>query len=394
MNVKKIKSNLINAASQIPAVRRMRAKRKVRSVLSQHLPKETVQLCEREPEKKAEIVNQFFKQYPDRFADDQRAAERVAEKSPNYADVADKEAVRTELLFDRIAYGFHPEEIVCYDLDRKSPQERKAYISSRGCIHALFRMNDINAMEVFNNKGKTYAMFGPYYQRDAVYLEKQSDLAAFRAFTEKHPVFVKKAVFEAMGRSVERVDIAECGMSSDEYFASLMKNGAHILEECVQQCGVMAKLNPSSVNTVRVITFYTRHGIKQPYFFMKIGRAGSFVDNGGAGGILVGIDNETGKLCTDGFDELNHCYPAHPDNGTVFKGFQLPEFEELRALSAELSAMIPAVKYIGWDFAHTENGWVIIEGNGRSQMIGPQTVFKRGIKAEVKGFMKDMDLIF
>ena len=55
---------------------------------------------------------------------------------------------------------------------------------------------------------------------------------------------------------------------------------------------------------------------------------------------------------------------------------------------------MPSVKYIGWDFAHTDDGWVIIEGNGRSQMIGPQTVFKRGIKAEVKGFMQDMDLIF
>ena len=394
MSLGKLKKKILDTAGRLPAVSRARAKRKVRSILMQHLPKETVSLCEREPEKKAETVRQFFEQYPDRFAGDQKAAERVAEQSPNFADAADKEAVRTELLFDRIAYGFHPEEIVCYELDRKTPQERKAFISSRGCMHAVYRMNDINGMDVFNNKGKTYAAFGPYYRRDAVYLAKQSDLAAFRAFAEKHPVFVKKAVFEAMGRSIERVDIVDCGMSADEYFAALMKDGAHILEECVQQCSVMAALNSSSVNTVRSITFNTRHGIEQPYFFMKIGRAGSFVDNGGAGGILVGIDNETGELCTDGFDEMNNRYPQHPDSGVVFKGYQLPDFAQLKALSAELSAKMPSVKYIGWDFAHTDDGWVIIEGNGRSQMIGPQTVFKRGIKAEVKGFMQDMDLIF
>lgn len=394
MSLGKLKKKLLDAAAKVPAVNRMRAKRRVQSILSQHLPKDAVQRCEREPEKIAETVREFFAAHPDRFSGDQKAAERVALTSPNYADAEDREAVRTALLFDRIAYGFHPEEIVCYDLNKKTAKERKAYISSRGCMHAVYRMNDINGMEIFNNKGKTYAKFGEYYGREAVYLAKQSDLQKFLAFTEKHPVFVKKAVFEAMGRSIEKVDLRETGKTAESYFAELMQAGPHIIEECVQQCSVMAALNSSSVNTVRSITFNTKHGIMQPYFFMKIGRAGSFVDNGGAGGILVGIDNETGRLCTDGYDEMNNCYPQHPDSGVVFKGYQLPDFEQLKALSAKLSAMIPEVRYIGWDFAHTDDGWVIIEGNGRSQMIGPQTVFKRGIKAEVKGFMQDMDLIF
>ncbi len=394
MNLGQIKKSVYGLASKIPMIGTMRAKHKAQDIAGKHLPKETVRLCEQEPEKKKTVVEQFFQEHPDRFADDRKAVEKLLQHSPNFADAENKDDIRTELLFYRIAYGFHPEEYACYELDRYSRAEQKAFISSRGSMTAVYRMNDCEAMDVFNNKGKTYAKFGAYYGREAVYIAKQSDLEKYMQFVTKHPVFVKKAVFEAMGRSIEKIDLSDCGMKPEALFQKLIGEGAHILEECVQQCSVMAALNQSSVNTVRSITFYTKHGIQQPYFFMKIGRAGSFVDNGGAGGILVGIDGETGKLSTDGYDEMNHHFAQHPDSGLTFQGYQLPEWDALKALSAELSAKMPAVKYIGWDFAHTDKGWVIIEGNGRSQMIGPQTVFKRGIKAEVKQFMNDMDLIF
>lgn len=194
-----------------------------------------------------------------------------------------------------------------------------------------------------------------------------------------------------MGRSVEKIDINHCGKTEEQFFQSLIKDGTHILEECVRQSSATADLNSSSVNTIRSITFNTKHGIEMPYFFMKISRTGSFVDNGGAGGILVGIDAETGRLCTDGFEEMNHCYERHPDSGVVFKGYRLPDWDQLKALSKKLSYMMPTVKYIGWDFAHTDHGWIVIEGNGRSQMIGPQTVFKCGIRSDVEAFMEDMD---
>lgn len=391
----KLKQTLINTAVKIPAVKKLRAERKVKYINELHLPKRLVNLCESEPSKKKKIVEQFFREHPDRFADDRKAVKRLINNSPNFAGTADKEAVYTELLFYRIAYGFHPEEYVCYELDKLADKaDHKKFVPSRDCSTAVYHMNDAAMIDVFNNKGKTYAMFGEYYGREAVYIEKQSDNKKFMSFVNKHPVFVKKAVFEAMGRSVEKIDLSVADKTKEELFQDLIKNGAHILEECVQQCSIMAELNESSVNTVRSITFNTKHGIKMPYFFMKIGRAGSFVDNGGAGGILVGIDADTGKLCTDGYDEMNHCYEKHPDSGITFKGYQLPEWKKLRALSQKLSAKIPAVKYIGWDFAHTDSGWVIIEGNGRSQMIGPQTVFKRGIRSELEAFMKDMDLIF
>lgn len=155
----------------------------------------------------------------------------------------------------------------------------------------------------------------------------------------------------------------------------------------------MAKLNPSSVNTVRCITFCLGGNVQIPYCFLKVGRNGSFVDNGGAGGILAGIDVRSGKVNTCGYDEYNETYEIHPDTGVRFDGYQMPEWEKLKAICCKMSGMLPSVKCIGWDMAYTDDGWVVIEGNGMTQFIVPQIVYKKGIKKELLSYMDKMDLL-
>lgn len=305
------------------------------------------------------------------------------------------DALRNDVWFCWLAYGFLPEEYFCYELENKSFQERKGYVSEIDKSKYVFQMNDIVDIQILNNKMKTYQHFGKYFLRDAICVKDEKDYDAFERFVDKHPVFVKKNVFESVGRSVSLVDLSSCAeKAKKETFHGIIREGKHILEERVIQSGAMAAFHESSVNTLRCISFNTKHGIVDQYYFMKTGRGGSFVDNGGAGGILTGIDRETGRVNTNGFDEFNRPYEKHPDTGIVFNGYQLPEWQELRKLCRTLSSQLPTVKYIGWDLAHTDAGWVIIEGNGMSQMIGPQTVFKRGCKAEVEALMADVDLIF
>lgn len=66
----------------------------------------------------------------------------------------------------------------------------------------------------------------------------------------------------------------------------------------------------------------------------------------------------------------------------------MPDYSEAVRITVEMSKMIPKEKYIGWDLAHTKNGWVVIEGNASSQLIGPQIVFRRGIRKEVAGIVR------
>ena len=119
-----------------------------------------------------------------------------------------------------------------------------------------------------------------------------------------------------------------------------------------------------------------------------MGRNGSFVDNGGAGGILVGVDIKTGITNTNGRDEYGNSYIHHPDTHICLSGIQLPDFSEAMELAKSCSTLIAKVKYIGWDFAYTEQGWIIVEGNGKSQVIGPQLTMQRGIRNEIQDILK------
>ena len=147
-----------------------------------------------------------------------------------------------------------------------------------------------------------------------------------------------------------------------------------ILEEQIIQNKKMASLHPNSLNTLRIVTYLDEKGkitIHMP--FIKIGQKGSFVDNGGSGGILAQIDPKNGTIITDGKDELNNRYVKHPDTNIIFKGFEIPEWNEVIKLVTKAANEFTKTRYIGWDVGISkDNGPVIVEANGKTQFIGQQ----------------------
>ena len=343
---------------------------------------------------RAEIVKRCSAQWPTYTAKAEAVIQDIFQRAPEYQGRSDLETVRSDMLFCRFAYGFQPDEYLYLDLEKKVPQQRREFVSDLERIRYQYQLNDFSDSSILKDKAETYRYFQPYFHREVVQINKMADYGCFERFVHKHPIFVKKAVYESCGRSVERIDIQALKCSPRELFESLIAQGKHVLEECVVQAPSLAAFNTSSVNTVRCITLYTNRGVLTPYCFIRTGQKGAFVDNGGAGGILSGIDSETGCLVTDGIDELNQMYLCHPDSKVPFKGFQLPQWDKLLALCKEMALKIPSVKFIGWDLAFTsEHGWILIEGNPGSQLIGPQMTFKRGIKAEFESYMREMDII-
>lgn len=379
---KLIKKGLRKYCPAIPGIRKALMEQKIKQIEQCKLESADQLPDDPDIEQKKEFVSEFLKCK-------KSYAEQVQKKLDAYLDLvkADKEGdiseSKTDILFCCFAYGFMPDEYFVYELQSKTGKDRKSYISDRDRYLLVYRMNDIIDMDIYLDKFRTYQYFKQYYKRDAVGISKKSDKAKFLDFIVKHPVFVKKNVSLSRGKSVSLVDINEVQFEPEDYFRRLISEGEFILEERVVQSPVMSKLNPSSVNTVRCITFNTPDGIKIGPCFLKVGQGNSFIDNGGAGGILVGIDNKTGVLSTDGYDEFLNQYKVHPDTKTTFQGYQLPEWDSLISLAKEISQRTPSVRYIGWDFSHTEKGWLIIEGNASGQMIGPQIVWKNGMKEEI-----------
>ena len=59
----------------------------------------------------------------------------------------------------------------------------------------------------------------------------------------------------------------------------------------------------------------------------------------------------------------------------------------------EMMKVLPSVKYVGWDMAHTKNGWVVIEGNSMGQLMAPQFKKETGIRNDIIDIMKNTDLM-
>ena len=388
------KANIMGKASAlvknnlraIPLVRAYRTQKvKEKYVLQYLLTEKQLSYCLESDIKKQRVIAEWENRHPEKASELKQKIDTAIQRG----SLQDSENLRLELKFLYSAYGYTPNEYLSYGFSTKSYDEIRAFISDRQSVLYGYSMNHLYAMNLFLDKWRTYVKFRPYFHRECAVIESEEDYGTFESFVNKHPVFVKKDVFESCGRGVELVDISK-ETSIRECFQRLRTTRKVIIEEVVRQSSKLALLNHSSVNTVRCFTLMLKSGIIIPWTFIKVGRNGSFVDNGGAGGLLVGIDSEKGILNTYGVDEYGYRYEKHPDTGIAFKGFALPEWDSMITLCKKMAAMEPKVPWIGWDMAHTDHGWVVIEGNSLSEAIGPQVTMQRGIKEDLERYIAQM----
>lgn len=397
VNKKKLKEILRDNFPNIDFIRKFFSRKAISKYLDVKIDEDLIIKAEREDSFKDHVIAVGENKWPkfSKYVD--KEFNRIISLDRNLKELDDnaKENIKRDMRFCIYAYGITPTEYSVYNfINKKDYEIRNSFISERYHMAYTYMMNDLFEFQLFNDKTKTYEKFKDYYKRDVITIETEKDFEDYIKYISNHPIFVKKQVYESCGNSIEKINIAQ--HDKKILFEKMISDGKTILEEIIVQGDETAVLNKSSVNTVRVITFRLADGRVIPAFtFMKIGREGSFVDNGGAGGILVGIDENTGIFNTVGIDENNNVYEKHPDTGVQFLGFELPKWNELIEISKEVSKDTKGVNFIGWDFAYSKNdGWVIVEGNGMSQFIGPQSTRQKGIKKEVEDYLKKMNKFY
>jgi len=139
-----------------------------------------------------------------------------------------------------------------------------------------------------------------------------------------------------------------------------------IIQEAIKQHPVMDKINPHCVNSIRIISILNIDGtVKLLAAMLRTSATESQVDNFSQGGIVIGIDMETGRLRDEGFlpQKFGTITMHHPVTKTIFKDFQIPYWEDLKKIVIKAQKAFHHLKSIGWDIAITPEGPVIIEGN-------------------------------
>lgn len=373
----------------IPIVRKYLTTKLENSIKATLIPEEDVVWGELNGKK--EILDKYIPTLGKHICKIEDQIEQALKSGVHYQELDEKELseIRMDMCFCRIAYGFLPGEYKAFRLENKNLDRRKTYVSDQQRRLYRCKMNNILAANLFLDKSRTYKKYEQYYKRDVVSISKLSEFDKFQKFVESHEKFVLKNAIDSLGKGVRLVNINEI-KSKKEFFYNCIKKGTHVLEELIVQSKYMSAFNVTSVNTVRAITFNTKKGIVVPYCILRMGREGSFVDNGGNDGIIACINYSSGEIITDGFDEKGNIYRKHPDTGATYIGYQLPEWENLKTMCTEVALHSNKIKMIGWDFAHTENGWVLVEGNESPHIIGQQMILG-GMKKEMEELIKEME---
>ncbi|MBR1763566.1 MAG: hypothetical protein IJ731_09435 [Eubacterium sp.] len=294
-----------------------------------------------------------------------------------------KHDIALDMRVTELLLKFTPDEYVSFHFWGKSIMEKQSYVSSVMRAKVIQTLNPQHIKDMFNNKFSAYSALKEYYGRDIVLIDGENAKETFCDFCKKHSTFVKKNNYDALGRGVEKVEITP-ETDLDALYEELTEGGKLIiLEELINANDEIKKLNRDSVNTVRIITYVKNYSAEVLSCFMKVGRAGSFIDNGGAGGILVHINKETGTLDSNGIDERGIIFENHPDNGYKFSGIQLPEWDKALKKAKEIALEIKDARFIGWDFTYTSDGeWIVVEGNALTQFFAQQATIGKGIKRE------------
>ena len=135
-----------------------------------------------------------------------------------------------------------------------------------------------------------------------------------------------------------------------------------IVQEVVEQSEQTAKLNPSSLNTIRVSSLYINGTFSICNMCIKMGRNGAVVDNLGAGGLILGVHND-GTLYNYAYDGM---YNKHYKNGKcVFEGIRIDGIDKVTKLVEKLHiSHLPQLSFVGWDIALNKyNEPILVEVN-------------------------------
>jgi len=192
----------------------------------------------------------------------------------------------------------------------------------------------------------------------------------FDRYSSSDALIVKKTYSSYGGDKIYKIYNDQINNEPDlinELYSTVIKSG-YLFQDLVKQHSELNKLNPSCLNTIRFDTYVNPDGkvdVISGYLRMSINN--SHVDNISSGGLMVGIDIQTGRLKKEGFSNIKavgvKIFTEHPVTKTIFGNFTIPFFSESKDLVKKAAFLMPELRLVGWDVAIGETGPVLIEGN-------------------------------
>lgn len=222
----------------------------------------------------------------------------------------------------------------------------------------LRRLNEKSAAEAFVHKGLYDILFrdlmarpktivnninGTYYDSEVNPISFKEALAKL---DDEKSFVIKPTLGSCMGHGVIKVE------SSKYNNESLLNQYANnfIVQRVVTQSSFTAQFNPPSLNTFRISTLNINGKVSVCSILFKCGQTNAIVDNGGAGGLMVGVD-EKGRFRNYGYNNHYEKFYKTKD-GVEFSGKIVGSMDKVLEQVCRLHQQcLPSMGFAGWDIA-------------------------------------------
>lgn len=270
-------------------------------------------------------------------------------------------------------YGYHPAkfwfELNCSREQRMEPRfipsdlyynELLPYINNLPFRYALqdkcsldLRFPDVKQADTVCRR-----MAGVYYGPEMEVIDRET--AAALCLARKAVLFIKPSLYTAAGTGIQAFTPSAC--TPEKILDLFSRTGANfIVQEKIRQHPEMAKLNPDSVSTMRVVSLFLDDTVYIAHIMMRVGPPGTThvaVDGGYSVEVL-----EDGRLYPRAYRDKG-TWVCGREQGLYDDAVMIPGLEEIRETVRRLHPRLPYFKWIGWDFTVDEEGApVMIEFN-------------------------------
>lgn len=245
------------------------------------------------------------------------------------------------------------QEFEFYNLNKL---ERKTYLTRVKNNAIVRKFNNKEYFKYFDNKYEFNKIFDKYLKREWMYLNNNYE--DFVKFCSNKKEIIVKPIDGCGGVGVELIKIDKNKLNTT--YNKLIKNNQLLVEEKIVQNKKLSKLNKSSVNTLRIVTFYDGKNTHILNSVLKIGNGG-VTDNFSSGSMYTFV--EDGKLKVPAIDNKDNIFNIHPISKEKIVGYEIPYYEKAIKLVSNCAKKIKEVKYVGWDVAILESDVCLIEGN-------------------------------
>lgn len=233
----------------------------------------------------------------------------------------------------------------CYinDIDEYFNDRNASHVLDNKCLYSRL-FPGIPMIEVIASR-----MGGYWYDGNMQMITKEQwiDIIA------KEPaVFVKVAADSCGGKGVKFIQQS----NMEELDKFLEKQSADlVVQRPFVQHPSFAKLNPSSVNTLRILTLLTDTGVKFYSSIVRMGVGNTKVDNASQGGIFCGLEDD-GTLKDTAHRLSGESFKTHPDNDMAFAGYRIVGLDKAKDLIKKSASNGSLLSYGFLGYRNRRNG--------------------------------------